>query len=476
MLVVGLVSCNDYLDVNKDPNNPETTTNELLIPSGQAYIAAVVGGDLHNTACFFSQYLEQAPEANQYNTLCEYRFSTDLFNRSYSNIYAGALKDLETVRFQSDKNPSDYYVATVLRAYILQVVVDYLDKAPYTEALQGNKNPMPKWDNGQDIYAGILKELDDAEAKLDGKSLISADVILGKDVSKWVKFANALRLKIYMRASNVQDNSAKIKALIDENNFFTGDVKFDMFSNEANKRNPWYETNFVKLANNHVGSYPIISYLKETEDPRLPILFKKATGPADYVGMLPGSKTRLTANKNSAYSFPNASATVPVYFYTQSELQLFLSEAYLRFYNNDTKAKEAYEAAIRANFTTRGMSDDASVIYGVGKLAAWNSGAGIDAKLKLIGTQKWVALCMVNNTEAWSEIRRMGYPALSTSTASDINSNPSVYKPGELICPWVNSLGNKLVKVLYYPSVATNLNDNTPDRTDLTEKVWWEKN
>lgn len=473
MLVVGLVGCNDYLDVNTDPNNQASTTNELLIPSGQAYIAAVVGGDMHNTASFFAQYMEQAPEANQYNTLCEYRFSTDLFNRSYTNIYAGGLQDLEIVRKQSEGKASDYFVATVLRAYILQIVVDYLDKAPYTEALQGNANTMPKWDDGQDVYNGILTELDDAQAKLDGTS-VSADLMLGKDINKWVQFANALRLKIYMRASSVQDNSAKIKALIDENNFFTGDVMFDVFSDESNKRNPWYETNVISLANNHVGSYPIVEYLKQTGDPRLELLFKKATGPNDYVGMLPGSKTQLIANKNPAYSFPNTNATAPVYFYTQSELQFFLAEAYLRFYSDDIKAQSAYETAIRANFTTRGMSDDASVIYGNGKSSAWSTATNTEGKIKLIGLQKWAALCMVNNTEAWSEIRRMGYPALSNKTASEINSNKESYTIGELICPWVNSLGTKMVKSLYYPSSSSNLNNNTPKRTDITEKVWWD--
>ncbi len=484
ILAIGLIGCNDYLDVNTNPNNPKETTNELLIPSAQAYIAAVVGGDMYNMGGFFAQYWEQAPEANQYNGLCEYSFDAALFNSPYRNLYAGALKDLETVRSQASLNPSDYFLATVLRAYTFQVVVDYLDRAPYTEALQGNANTMPKWDLGKDIYAGILDEMDKAQAKLDGASLLSSDVMLHtakeiKDkefhIDRWVKFANALRLKIYMRSSNVQDNSAKIKTLIDENNFFEGDISFNLFTDEANKRNPWYETNVIKLANNHVGSYPIVTYLKDNADPRLESMFKKAVGSGTYEGMLPGSKTALPAKKNPAYSFPITNAIAPVYFYTQSELQFFIAEAYLRFYNDDTKAKAAYQAAIDANFSTRGLTG-ASSVYDTGKAGEWLSSATIDNKLKLIGVQKWVALCMINNAEAWSEVRRIGYPALSTKKASDINADPSVYTLGELIAPWANSLGaGKIVKCLYYPQVAIDLNDNTPKRSDLTELVWWEK-
>lgn len=477
LLAIGLAGCSDYLDVNTDPNYPSAVENNLLIPSAQGYLAAVVGGNIHNIGAFFAQYTEQMPEANQYNELCEYRPSTDLFGTPYTNLYAGVLEDLKVIQRQAEavENWGDYYLAAVLRAYTFQVLVDYLDNVPYTEALQGSANSMPKWDKGEDVYAGILTELDEAEAKLENMSSMSNDMILDKTTASWIKFANALRLRIYMRASYAQDNSAQVKALIAKNNFFSGDVKFDNFSDEADKRNPWYTTNVIGLAQNHVGSYPIVTYLKETEDPRLPVIFKKATGPDEYVGEIPGSKTQLTANKNSAYSFLQTNAVAPVYLYTQSELQFFLAEAHLRFNNDDAKAKAAYEKAIDANLSTRGMSANGSEIYGEGKHGAWNSSASTENKLKQIGIQKWVALCMINNTEAWSEVRRTGYPAVSSLTAKAINDNPGSYTIGELIVPWVNALGTEMVQSIYYPQTAVNLNDNTPPQKKITDKIWWDK-
>lgn len=479
ILVTGLASCSDYLDVNKDPNYPTTVPTELILPSAQGYIAATVGGNMYNYGGIFAQYLDQTPEANQYNELTEYRFKTDLFSRDYSNLYAGALKDLENVRNQTTETGAwgDYFVATVLRAYTFQLIVDVMDKAPYTEALKGNAISMPKWDDGEAIYAGLLKELDDAQAKLDGASKISADIVLNKDLSQWIGFANAMRLKLWMRASYAQDNSAKIKALIEENNFFTGDVKFDNFTDDPNKRNPWYSTNKVELANNHVGSYPIIAYMKAVSDPRLPGVFVKATATGDYNGELPGSKSQMAEDnlKNAQFSFPVYKVTLPVYFYTQTELQFFLAEAYVRFFKDDAKAKAAYEAAIKANFQTRGLSDDPNIIYGTGKMGNWSTATTDEAKLKLIGIQKWVSLCMISNIEGWIEARRMGYPAKSSQSAMAIYKDPTVYTLGELIAPMINGLGSELVQRLYYPQSAVNLNQNTPAQAALTDKIWWDK-
>lgn len=479
ILTAGLTGCSDYLDVNQDPNYPITVPSELIIPSAQAFIAGTVGGDMYNFGGIFAQYLEQTPEANQYNVLTEYRFTTDMFGTCYSNLYAGALKDLNNVRVQSEASETwgDYFVATVLRAYTFQLLVDLMDKAPYTEALQGSANPMPKWDEGEAIYAGILQELDDAEAKLDGTARISSDIMLGKNLNQWIGFANAVRLKLLMRASFAQDNSAKIKALIEKDNFFSGDVMFDNFTDDPNKRNPWYTTNKVSLANNHVGAMPIIAYMNAASDPRLPELFEKAASTGEYNGEIPGSKSKMAEDglKNGNFSFPVYKATLPVYFYTQSELQFFLAEAYVRFFQDDAKAKEAYEKGIAENFRTRSMVDDPAVIYGAGKIGDWASATSEEAKLKLIATQKWAAMCMINNIEGWIDARRTGYPAKSAQTAQAIYKDPTIYTVGELITPMINGLGTELVERVYYPQSAVNLNTNTPAQAQLTDKIWWDK-
>ena len=57
-------------------------------------------------------------------------------------MYAGALTDLDVVRKQAADIEAwgGYLAATVLRAYTFQILVDCMDQAPYTEALQRQRS------------------------------------------------------------------------------------------------------------------------------------------------------------------------------------------------------------------------------------------------------------------------------------------------------------------------------------------------
>lgn len=135
------------LDINEDPNYPgnEQITPDLIFPSVEAGIAAAVGGEIHNYAGYFAQYYEQNPEQSQYIEISQYMFneSSQLMDYSYRIIYAGALMDAQEVLDKST-NPADRFATTVLRAYVLQVMVDNTNEAPYSEALKGNSVSNPK--------------------------------------------------------------------------------------------------------------------------------------------------------------------------------------------------------------------------------------------------------------------------------------------------------------------------------------------
>ena len=140
----------------------------------------------------------------------------------------------------------------------------------------------------------------------------------------------------------------------------------------------------------------VITYLSSTSDPRIAYNFVKATKSGNYAGAIPGSKDALS-KKNADYSFLNYYATKPVYFFTQSELQFLLAESYIRFYSNDAKAMNAYQAGIDADFAARKMSQSPTVMYGTGGKVAWSTAVDNTAKLQLIYMQKWVALCYMDN-------------------------------------------------------------------------------
>lgn len=476
--LISLVSCEKFLDVNDDPNYPTDVPVKLILPAAQNAIAEALGDAMYNFGAIFAQYLDQAPEANQYNTLCEYNISqsTVVFDASYTNFYARALEDLVQVAAKTE-NTADLLAATVLRAFTFQLVVDVLDQAPYTEALQGSANSMPVWDSGSSIYTGLIAEIDEALDNLDSDDVMEcSDLMFNGDVDQWVGFANALKLRMLMRTSSVQDNSAAIQALVNAGEFFEGDVYYAPFSDESGKRNPFYEANTIVLGTkNHVASLPFVRYLQSTGDPRISWYFDMptVTGATDYIGAVPGtSRASYNSNKNENYSFYKTTGKnlLPVYFMTQGELQFLLAEAYVRFLSSNADAQDAYEAAVTASFSTIKVTGASTFLSGS---VAWNSGATDTEKLELIYLQKWVGLAMLNNAEAWAEIRRTGVPALSDIPAADVFADPTSLVPGTLVTPESNPYSVSYIQRLPYPETAVKLNDNTPSQPGLGAKIWW---
>lgn len=482
-----LASCD--LDINDDPNYPGTTdvSPDLQFPAVENYIAASANDIMFNYAGFFAQYFEQMPESNQFNGLAEQTIteSSATIDRAYLNLYAGALEDIEDIKSRST-NKADLFAATVLRAYAYQLLVDNMGDCPYTEALQGNNKPMPKWDDGETVYKGVLDELDKAEAALDESTdqMTVTDMLFNKDLDQWKGYANALRLRMYLRMYD-KDNSVKdkITALVQENKFFTGDAAMDIYSNDNDNRSPFYGSYYALGTGNHCAAYPIVSYMTATADPRISYAFNVASATGKYVGQMPGAKTiekEWTTSKDwknkdvSAVNYElynNTGATRPAYFFTQANLQFLIAEVKYRFMNDAAGAKAAYEAAVKADFSARGYSAADAAAFLAGE-AAWDKAAD---KLNLIYMQKWTALFYMDNMEAWSEIRRTDVPALSLHTGEEIYKTPSIYNPGDLIVPTINGLeAGGLMKRMFYPQVARNLNDNTPAAKPGNTPVWWD--
>lgn len=486
--LAALTSCGS-LDINDDPNNPNgsNVSASLIMPSVENYIADVVGDGAYNTTGFLVQYFEQAPVANQYNNLTWYNLTVDdnLTDRYYRNLYAGALKDIDEIMSKTD-NMADKFAAQVLRTYSFQVLVDLMGETPYSEALDASITK-PKYDNGSDVYVGVLNELDSMENLLDASgddALSVTDLVADKDLSQWKGFANALRVRMYLRliqgGIDADTYTSKLKEVVNEGEFFTGNIEYGPFSDEENKSNPWYETNHRQLAANHVGAYPVISYMNATNDPRLAYSFELAAE-GDYAGTYAGLLNGTHAQSESGWMFTanDYVSTLkyypvkPVEFFTQAELQFLLSEVYLKYFNDDAKAKAAYEAGVNADFETRGISGASSFLSG--EKVSWDNASSTTDKLNLVYMQKWVALLYMDHVEAWSEQRRTDVPSWGL-TAQEVNADVTAYTLGDLIYPWRDDMGTRVCPVrLFYSTEATQLNTNAPEQPTLTTPVFWDK-
>lgn len=121
----------------------------------------------------------------------------------------------------AEKRGSTSYkgIFTVFRVLLFSFMTDFYGDVYYSEALKGREGILyPKYDKQADIYAGMLAELDEANKMIKGGTepiSSSYDIMFGGDKVSWQKFANSLRIRLLMRASNkMPDAGAKIAAIV----------------------------------------------------------------------------------------------------------------------------------------------------------------------------------------------------------------------------------------------------------------------
>jgi len=470
-------SCKDYLDVNLDPNNPADATMNLILPAGQASIAVVIGGEYHNLGGFWSQYYTQSPDAGQWEDIDMYNVSSDKFDDQWNELYAGGINDLQTVRDKATASGDNtyYLIATLCQAYSYQVLADLFDKVPYSEALQGvtKSNVNPNYDNGADIYAGLLSTIDEAVARYQktpkGEDPGKADLFYNGDMDQWLRFANSLKLKLYMRmAYTSKADPSAVKALLAANKFIASDAAMTQFGTSINKRNPFYEVHSDRLGGvNEMASNTMIKLLTDNSDPRIDAYYSQgSTG--KWVAKEQGDFT----NRDIPYAQlakPKTSPTAPVYLLTVTELNFLVAEARVR-YEGGASAQEAYENGIDASFAMHALGSGASM-YSPGGVYEYKSTGNVENDVKQIALQKWISLCNTQNLEAFFELNRTHIPAYST------NAKGTPGGIGELTISYNSVLATgETPRRLLFPDVERARNNKFPGQPakGLATKIWWD--
>lgn len=488
-LTLAFTSCEEYLDVNTNPNSPseENLSASELMPSVEMQLAATYGGDLRSVAGYHAQHYSQSSGTSNYLDYSVFQMSATRCSQFYTLYAQRCLSNIQTIleKSASAEDWGSYLAATTLRAFIYQNMVDCWGEIPYSEALDAN-NTSPKYDEGADIYAGILAELDAALEKVSASDAVCTNFLFPSEkADSWIKFANALKLRILMRESNVKDVQSQLKALVEENNFPSSNVQFEgCFGTEQYSYSPFYDNDFASgRQENIIANIAIIGTMLQKNsdgdvtftDGRLAKYFKTNES-GEYTGGISGTNFSTSSKYNSAayWCRPVASETMPVVLISVAETEFFLAEYYAR-YGSATDAASHYEAAINASFDA--VEADGADDY----LAKYPFDASKYAEI--LGIAKWVDLSGYNSYEAWCEIRRLGYPAFGSIKGSDMYNlqsddsyKPELYVAGTLYTP-IQVFGqvgeNKVLARYPYPESSSARNSNTPDFPGYTTPVFW---
>lgn len=494
-LVLGLAttSCDDYLDINYNPNSPEESnmTTDILFPAAEMNLAGSYGDFFRITGGYFAQYYSQAFGTSNYLDYSQFNMSATRSSTDYTQLNQRALKNLKTICELAEQSEEwgTFLAAKTLRAYIYQILVDAYGEVPYSEALDIS-NPTPKYDDGSAIYEGIISELDEALAKANANDKVATNFLLpDANAGAWIQLANAVKLKLLMRESGVADVKSKVGALIAENNFPSSDIAWEgCWSNESGALSPFYAEEFAtswgSTQINCIANVAIIGTMLQKnadgdvvyQDPRLAAFFEPNSS-GEYTGGISGSNFSTSNDYKSTYwCRPVASFDMPVYLITVAETEFFIAEYYAQT-GNSAQAAAHYAAAIEASCATAGVGG-ADVVLAKFPYDQSNY-------KKSIGISKWIALAGINTFEGWCEARRLDYPAFGNVTGSqmynlrdDSSYKPELYVPGTFYTPIKveDKLGaNKLLERWPYPESSSARNSNSPEFPGYATPVFWGK-
>lgn len=474
--LVAFAGCKKQLDINVSPNNPpvEQGTPAVVFPAAVFGTAASVGTEYAILGSIWGQYVTQSAFSNQYKTIDAYQLSSSDMNRPYRILFANGLKNYQFVidKSRATSNWNFYLMATVMKAYSTQVLVDLYDQIPYFEALQGVNNLSPKFDNGYAIYQDLLKSLDSALSKpINGAILTTADktadLIFQGDMDKWQRFAYSLEMKMYLRMVNKKPAEAQAgiqKLYTAGAKFLNTDAQVSGFTNVKDKDNPMYDYNIRTLntPDNLRASKTFASFLTDKNDPRSTFYFGSANptpiNQGDYTGTDPSYKSSAVLKQNP---------TDPVVFMSQAESDFMQAESRERYFSGNG-AKALYDAGVSAAFAVTG--NNAASFIAPGGAYEYPAAGTLDQKIEAISTQKWVSCAYgVHFLEGYFEKNRTGYPR----TSPVYSTSPS-YVPGQFVISKNSVLGpGVLPKRLVFPDAERQTNSNTPAIVPISTPVWW---
>jgi hypothetical protein len=264
----------------------------------------------------------------------------------------------------------------------------------------------------------ILKTADPA------MGYVGADPVYDNNLNKWLRFANSLRLRLAMRTRFADPAGSALvitecmNELFIENNDGNFGLKYQESENPE-LYNPWYD---LRKHQNWKMSDKFVEWLKSTNDPRLRT-FVDTTKTGEYKGFLNG----LNDQEQSKYQWENFSNPKPALYAKDlsqnvmcaSEVWFLRAEAAL-FNLAPGDPDQLYKEGIRKNMLQWNVPVDEITGFLSTETEATLNGSDED-KFRQIATQMWIAFTP-NFVEAWSNIRRTGYPVTPQRTDENVYS------------------------------------------------------
>lgn len=427
-----------FTDANVNVNAPSdaSITPAVLLSTVEATLGYTIGGDISRYTSLITQQTFGA--VRQAQGYYGYVFTSVDFDSPWGNMYTSVMQNNKTLMNLCDSKGYNYYggISRILMAYSLQVTVDCWGSIPYSKSFGGASNLKPSYDNDKALYDTIASLLTVGIARLSNSANKGAlvpggeDIIYSGSATNWVKFAHAIKARLYIHQS--KGNAAMANnALAEIAQSFTSNAdnaKYGFGETETSAA-PWYQFN-EQRGDIEFDNSTLANQLLVTKDPRFNVFIDSAYNDVNGVGM------------GDYYGAGNAT----VEFISYDELMFMKAEATLTAAGSIANVQGFYQTAIISNMTKLGVAtaDINTFLTANGTLPTTTAAA-----IAKISAQEYVALYL--NPEAFSLWRRTNSPVLTPVS------------------------GNNVPRRFLYPQTEYSYNKaNVPASTLFTPKIFWD--
>jgi len=463
--------------VNQDPNSPKEVPSNMVMSGAEKWIMDNIYDNWFSgrQCLLYAQYWCQ----RNYTEEDRYQIRESVNNGYFNYLYMGVANLIEVEKMNSDPetapansvygaNCNQIAAAKILKVWLMDVITDTWGSVPYTDVakLASEDVYYCKYDDQKTLYSALIAELDAAVAMIDENepAFTSGDIIYDGDASKWKKFGNSLKCRLAVHMSKVDPNwkniiSAAVASGVFESN---DDAAGYAYSASGTDYCKFYEGYYVDGRNDFTITKPFANLLmgvkdelnnkqhpwEGVRDPRADIY-----SPGVAKGMPYGSPSiysaKLRGGTPNWYSMQPAHLTpdFKVPMMTYAEVQFILSE-YKGF--SDAEFKSGIQASI----------DYWADVYGTSV-----SAADADSYIAAVGTataekvaiQKYIDLWL-NGTEAWTEIRRTGYPEQVLRPGEYTVANPDDSSAEPIKFTALSEVKGDIIARVKYPTNESTLN------------------
>lgn len=208
VLVLAFTSCEDFLDVNANPNQlTEVPSGDLLLKGTLLANTQLHKGHLLRSSMYYSGGLIGLQLVQQ--TIYNYSFTPGDSDANWEHLYNGILVQNKKIR---ELNPNLNLLQGIIdinEAMAIGTATTIWGDIPYSTAVPDNPSllsPKPTYDSQTAVYAAVQTLLDEGISKINSAttSVGSEDIFNGGDKTMWIEAANTLKARNFLLTKNYE--------------------------------------------------------------------------------------------------------------------------------------------------------------------------------------------------------------------------------------------------------------------------------